>query len=507
MERVVCSRFRIKKKIGAGSFGEIYSGENIVTHDQVAVKVEKVNARIPQLAYEAKLYRVLAGCTNVPKFHHFGQDSNNNALVMDLMGKSLEDLFVQCKRKFSLKTVLMLADQMLASVEFMHSKNYIHRDIKPDNFVVGLGRTANQVFIIDYGLAKRYRDQNTHEHIKYSEGKQLTGTARYASVGALRGNEQSRRDDLEALGYVWIYLLKGGLPWMGINIKNRKQKYDRICEIKRKTSVNELCRGCPTEFIRYFNEVRALRFTDQPNYAVFRQMFRDLFVRKGFVYDYKYDWTVGRPNTGSRPLTATSGGRMKVVKSANVITPAATARRSEVDDSMIPKAEESTRRDQSVLTLEPEEKEKKPEPVAKPIERKQDQEKKKGEIVQKKALENGRAGIVTMTRNRRDLDSEFLWRSGRLRATAGIRSGKSGDAIVRMMKTGVRRQDTNEVLEKLARISTPTGGRMTRQGEFGQRVGTASGSRKKEPLYEIKPHVDIYVKHKAIGRWRSVAIY
>ena len=304
MERTVCSRFRLKKKIGAGSFGQIYSAENIVTHHRVAVKLEKANCRIPQLGFEAKLYKTLSGSANVPRLHYYGQDAMYNVLVIDLLGKSLEDLLIKCGRKMSLKTVLMLADQMISCVEFIHSKNYIHRDIKPDNFVMGVGSHANQVYMIDYGLAKRYRDQNTHQHIPYCEGKQLTGTARYASVSAMKGNEQSRRDDLEALGYVWIYLLKGSLPWMGIPVQNRQNKYDQICRMKARMTFEQICRGCPREFVTYFKTVRALKFTDAPDYASLRALFRDLFVSRGFVYDCQYDWSNPRAQNPPRPMTA-----------------------------------------------------------------------------------------------------------------------------------------------------------------------------------------------------------
>jgi casein kinase 1 len=184
----------------------------------------------------------------------------------------------------------MLADQMISCVEYIHRKNFIHRDIKPDNFVMGIGATSNQVFIIDFGLAKRYRNQDTHVHIPYTEGKSLTGTARYASVGALRGFEQSRRDDMEALGYVWLYLLRGGLPWMGLTGVNQKQKHDRICDVKDQTSFEVLCRGCPSEFVQYFKKIRSLKFADRPNYAKYREMFRNLFLEHGYTYDYQYDW-------------------------------------------------------------------------------------------------------------------------------------------------------------------------------------------------------------------------
>jgi casein kinase 1 len=208
MNRVVGGHFRLRRKIGAGSFGEIYSAENTRTHRPVAVKLEPIRARVPQLSYESKLYRIFSGGTGIPKLHWFGTEESHNVMVIDLLGKSLEDLACARHHRFSLKTVLMLADQMLSCVEFIHSKNFVHRDIKPDNFVMGLGDVSNQVFIIDYGLAKKYRDPHSQMHIPYVEGKSLTGTARYASVAALRGIEQSRRDDLESLGVNWLYLLR-----------------------------------------------------------------------------------------------------------------------------------------------------------------------------------------------------------------------------------------------------------------------------------------------------------
>lgn len=290
MNRIVCSRYQLKRRIGAGSFGEIYCAENIRNHRKVAIKLEHLRTRVPQLSYEAKLYTILSGGTGIPKLHWYGTEDNYNVMVIDLLGKSLEDLFQEHGRKFSLKTVLMLADQMISCVEYMHNKNFIHRDIKPDNFVMGIGPTSNQVFMIDFGLSKKYRDQHTHIHIPYIEGKSLTGTARYASVGALRGVEQSRRDDLESLGYVWLYLLRGDLPWMGIKGKDRKQKYDRICEVKARTTFEELCAGFPNEFVQFFRSVRQLRFIEEPDYTAYRQMFRDLFNRMGYIYNYVYSW-------------------------------------------------------------------------------------------------------------------------------------------------------------------------------------------------------------------------
>ncbi|KAK9211880.1 hypothetical protein WN943_001258 [Citrus x changshan-huyou] len=253
---------------------------------------ENVKTKHPQLLYESKLYRILQGGTGIPNVRWFGVEGDYNVLVMDLLGPSLEDLFNFCSRKLSLKTVLMLADQMINRVEFVHSKSFLHRDIKPDNFLMGLGRRANQVYIIDFGLAKKYRDTSTHQHIPYRENKNLTGTARYASMNTHLGIEQSRRDDLESLGYVLMYFLRGSLPWQGLKAGTKKQKYEKISEKKVSTSIEALCRGYPTEFASYFHYCRSLRFDDKPDYAYLKRIFRDLFIREGFQFDYVFDWTI-----------------------------------------------------------------------------------------------------------------------------------------------------------------------------------------------------------------------
>lgn len=192
----------------------------------------------------------------------------------------------------SVKTVLMLADQMISRIEYVHLKNYIHRDIKPDNFLMGLHKKVNQVQLIDFGLAKRYRDSKTHLHIPYREGKSLTGTARYASISTHLGVEQSRRDDIEALGYVLLYFLRGNLPWQGLKAVNKKEKYERISDKKVSTPIEVLCEGLPREFSTYIHYSRQLRFDDKPDYAYLRKLFRELFVREGYTYDFKFDWTV-----------------------------------------------------------------------------------------------------------------------------------------------------------------------------------------------------------------------
>ncbi|KAL4589260.1 hypothetical protein LXL04_002166 [Taraxacum kok-saghyz] len=292
MEPRVGNKYRLGRKIGSGSFGEIYLGTNIHTNEEIAIKLENIKTKHPQLLYESKLYKILQGGTGIPNVRWFGIEGDYNVLVLDLLGPSLEDLFNFCSRKMSLKTVLMLADQMINRVEYIHCKSFLHRDIKPDNFLMGLGRRANQVYAIDFGLAKKYRDSSTHRHIPYRENKNLTGTARYASMNTHLGIEQSRRDDLESLGYVLMYFLRGSLPWQGLKAGNKKQKYEKISEKKVSTSIESLCLGYPSEFASYFHYCRSLRFEDKPDYPYLKRLFRELFIREGFQFDYVFDWTI-----------------------------------------------------------------------------------------------------------------------------------------------------------------------------------------------------------------------
>lgn len=264
----------------------------MLSNTPVAIKFEPRKSDAPQLRDEFRSYRTLNGTPGVPQVHYFGQEGLHNVLVIDLLGPNLEDLFDMCGRKFTIKTVCMAAKQMVTRVQAIHEKSLIYRDIKPDNFLIGVPGTknANTIHIIDFGMAKHYRDPKTKIHIPYRERKSLSGTARYMSINTHLGREQSRRDDLESLGHVFMYFLRGGLPWQGLRAATNKQKYEKIGEKKQTTPISELCEGFPEEFAIYMNYVRKLGFEETPDYDFLRELFTKVLKTLNEPEDGVFDW-------------------------------------------------------------------------------------------------------------------------------------------------------------------------------------------------------------------------
>ncbi len=293
--------YRIIKMVGCGAFGEIHLAYDVNMKALRAIKFEMANHKNPQLKHEYSVLEQLNkhegkggdGFTGVPKVYYFDRlEHKYNFMVMEFLGPSLGDLFQLKERNFGMETVLMLAIQVLSRIEYIHEKGFLHRDIKPENFVIGLNDKSNLVYLIDYGLSKRYKDKNSGQHIPYRENKQLVGTVRYASVNAHLGIEQSRRDDLEGIGYVLVYFYLGRLPWQNKTDKG-KPLTQKITEKKLTTPPELLCKKMPREFSYYFHYCKNLKFEDRPDYNSLKSMFADLLMSRMKLNGIKeliYDW-------------------------------------------------------------------------------------------------------------------------------------------------------------------------------------------------------------------------
>ena len=286
--KLIFDRYKLIKRLGAGSFGSIY--EAVYQNQYYAIKLEEKNRGQDLLETEAYIMSYLHG-PGLPFVKSYGYSSKHNILVMELMGESLEDKFEGfVVKKMSNRCVCNIGYQMIEILEYIHNKHVIHRDIKPDNFVVGRGEKRKYIYILDFGLSKKYRSSRTLKHYQILKSKNLTGTARYASINALNGLTQSRRDDLEAVGYVLMYFLRGRLPWQGIPVKNKEDRYRKIMEKKMATSAEELCMGFPNEFADYINYTRNLQYEQDPDYNYLKNLFLNVLSKSGYRVDCYYDW-------------------------------------------------------------------------------------------------------------------------------------------------------------------------------------------------------------------------
>lgn len=279
---LVQNKYQVDLRLGGGSYGEVYQGHDLQTGEEVALKLEHTRVSPSQLENEVEIYKDLSGGPGIPRVYWHGSECEFNVMALELLGPNLENLFNYCGRKFSLKTVLMLADQLMPRFRHIHSKGYIHRDIKPDNLLMGDGEQGNKIYVTDIGLAKEIEDN------KYRRRYPIVGTVRYASINAHLGKEQSPRDDMEALGYVLVYFLRGSLPWQGLRAESREQKEKMILERKQSAKQYGLFEHLPEEFEKYFHHVRS---EEKLNYGYLLRLFRNLFGREGFDYDYVFDWT------------------------------------------------------------------------------------------------------------------------------------------------------------------------------------------------------------------------
>ena len=330
---IINGNYNIIKLLGYGTLGEIMLAFDNTTRKLRAIKFELFGAKNAQLKHEFTVYEQLNTIENKPppkkeennKSNKFKSETiskimNNyvdsltnkiigipqvylfdiiegkySYMVMDFLGPSINDLFQLMQKKLSLQTVCMIGIQMICRLEYVHEKGYIHRDIKPENFVAGVDEDSNTIYIIDFGLSLRYKDKKTGTHIPYREKRQMVGTVRYASINAQIGIEQSRRDDIESVGYVLVYLALGRLPWMRVGKEKGKGHLAKVLEKKLITPPEILCKKLPRQFAFLFQYLRKLKFEERPDYNMIKCLFGELFISKFDLAKnemFSFDWFI-----------------------------------------------------------------------------------------------------------------------------------------------------------------------------------------------------------------------
>lgn len=282
--------------IGSGTFGEVYCFYDKTAKKKKALKIEKKDCNL--LRNEYKIYKYLNKIENdfipnVSFYGHYNYKGNmSNVMIMDYLGPSLQKLHISENKQFSQVTTMKLAIQMIRSVEFLHSRHFVHRDIKPDNFAFGRDFKKKHLYLIDLGLAKKYRSSTTYLHVENHGGKSLIGTARYASINVHNGDDQSRRDDLESLGYCLLFFMSGKLPWQGLKSSSREEKHTLIKRVKQQTSIKQLCRGINRCFYDYMKYVRGLEFKHVPDYDYLISLFDNALYELSEPIDGPFEWDV-----------------------------------------------------------------------------------------------------------------------------------------------------------------------------------------------------------------------
>ena len=257
----------VDQRLGGGSFGHVYKCINTKTNKEYSAKVESNDTTNPQLFHEYKILKNLQGNEGIPTPYFFKNNGGESIMITDLLGPNLEDVLKDTKiKKFSLKTCLLSFKQIIERLEIIHKEGIIHRDLKPENLLVSTNTRDGIIYLIDYGLSKKYIDAKTEEHIPFKNDRPITGTIRYISINTHKGYEQSRRDDIESACYILVYFYCGELGWDGIKTKTKEEKIIKIMERKEEFKNSEEYLKLPQFFISTFQYVYNLNYEEKPNY-------------------------------------------------------------------------------------------------------------------------------------------------------------------------------------------------------------------------------------------------
>ena len=285
---IIFQKYRVIKQIGEGAYSKVFSAENIINKHQVALKIQDKRIFFNQLQQEAYYLLLLKGF-GIPNLISYGYYKNYNILVEELLGSTLELLFQNNNKKNFLKDVLMVGIQIIDRLVFIHSKNIIHLDIKPSNFLIGK-QDKNVIYMIDFGFAKKFRSSRTGKHIKYAKAKNFKGNLKFSSVNTMEGISPCRRDDLESLGYMLIYLYKKQLPWENLSFKSKEEISQKIYERKKLITMKELCKDMPKEMTEFMNYIKSLKFEEEPKYFYLKELLNIMLNKMKQSNNLDFSW-------------------------------------------------------------------------------------------------------------------------------------------------------------------------------------------------------------------------
>ena len=306
VNRIIFKKYLPIKTIGKSAYSAVFLGKCAKEKNYVAIKIQDKNANFAEIQKEAYYLYLLKGF-GIPKIISFGISGKYKILVETLLGKSIDILLEKNKNpKSKMKDICMIAMQIMDRIQYIHEKNILHQDIKPANFLVG-NPDDSIIYVIDYGMSKKYRSSQTGRHISVAKKKKFTGSFNFSSINSMKGLELSRRDDMESIGYMLIFLIKGELPWSSYEFGAMNERYSLIYRTKANISNEELCKGLPIEFCYYMKYVKSLKFEEEPNYRYLKYLFLSILDKNEEKNDLRFSWIKQKKSTKNDKLSSNDG--------------------------------------------------------------------------------------------------------------------------------------------------------------------------------------------------------